>query len=147
MQGSGALWQPALMSGSERRGCHMGRINPPAFTAAHQGSTSLPVHTVKRIIPPGHDDEGIILVYTQTNSLSKVQWRLHCCSFYCSVFPHTQTYTMRGTTPSPSTDAAFWGVFSSKRQKDYRKISSTPSLQCCRKPHKGNIPGKLSKQY
>lgn len=38
----------------------MGRINPPAFTAAHQGSTSLPVRAVRMIIPPGLDDEDII---------------------------------------------------------------------------------------
>lgn len=40
--------------------CHMGGINPPAFTAAHQGSTSLPVRAVRMIIPPGLDDEDII---------------------------------------------------------------------------------------
>lgn len=60
VQGSGAALRPPPMSCSDRRVCHMGRINPPAFIAAHQGFTSLPVHTVRMIIPPGLDDENII---------------------------------------------------------------------------------------
>lgn len=47
----------------------MGGINPPAFTAAHQGSTSLPVRAVRTIIPPGLDDEDIIFCkHAQTNT-------------------------------------------------------------------------------
>lgn len=50
----------------------MGQINPPAFIATHQGSTSLPVRTVRTIIPPGLDDEDIIFrEHTQTNSRSE----------------------------------------------------------------------------
>lgn len=60
VQGSGAALRTPPMSCSDRRVCHMGQINPPAFIAAHQGSTSLPVHTVRMIIPPGLDDENII---------------------------------------------------------------------------------------
>lgn len=58
--GSGAALQPVPTSCSDRRVHHMGQINPPAFLAAHQGSTLLPVHTVGMIIPPGLDDENII---------------------------------------------------------------------------------------
>lgn len=72
VQGSGAASQPAPMWCGDWRVHHMGRINPPAFTAAHQGSTSLPVHTVRMITPPGLDDEDIIFrEHTQTNSPSK----------------------------------------------------------------------------
>lgn len=68
MRGSGATPQSPTMSCCDRLECHMGGINPPAFTAAHQGSTSLPVRAVRMIIPPELDDEDIIFrKHTQTN--------------------------------------------------------------------------------
>lgn len=68
MRGSGATPQSPTMSCCDRLECHMGGINPPAFTAAHQGSTSLPARAVRMIIPPELDDEDIIFgKHTQTN--------------------------------------------------------------------------------
>lgn len=49
---------------------HMGQINPPAFSATHQGSTSLPVRLSGRFIPPGPGDEDVIYrQHTNTNKL------------------------------------------------------------------------------
>ena len=83
--------QHALVSCSLRHLCHRGWINPPAFIAAHQASTSLPVHAVEMIIPPGLDDEDIIFAYTHTHTHKQTVFlRLTggCTAvvFYCRVF-------------------------------------------------------------
>lgn len=108
---SGAAWQPALMSCCERHGCHKGRINPPAFIAAHQGPTSLPVHAVEMIILPGLDDEDIIFVNTHKQTILP---RLTggCCSF--SVFLPQCFLTLREVCP----DAVFPVVLFVTDKKD-----------------------------
>lgn len=90
---AGAARQPALMSCSESPVCHMGWINPPAFSAAHQSPSSLPVHAVKMIILPGCDDEDIIFTYTHkqtavtlTGDCTAVDFSAVCRPHRCSIY-------------------------------------------------------------